>query len=292
MIEDFWATWPLFQHAWIAGWCIAAMLALLGVLVVARDQVFVGAAVAQASGLGVSVGLFLTGIGLTVGSPGDGHDHTHGGFGWPGTMSVIAGVVAAVVTSGAARGRGDRVTGWVFLASSSVGLLLLTRSPHGLAEIEHLMASSIIGADRIDQWLAVALLALTTIGVALARSRLVLLAIDPAMADAAGMRRRVWEMAIAIWLGGCLGFAMRVVGTLFVFGCLVLPAMCARCLCREVGSQYLIAPLVALLATVTAFVVANHWDLPPAQAAVALLCAAALAASALRRLRSLARRDP
>lgn len=291
MIEDFLATWPLFQHAWIAGWCIAAMLALLGVLVVARDQVFVGAAVAQASSLGVSVGLFLSGLGLTLGTPHDGHDHAHGGFGWPGSMSVIAGVVAAVVTSGAARGRGDRLTGWVFLASSSVGLLLLTRSPHGLAEIEHLMASSIIGADRIDQWLAFALLALTTIGVVLARSRLVLLAIDPAMADVVGMNRRAWEVAIAIWLGVCLGFGMRVVGTLYVFGCLVLPAMCARSICREVRTQYLVAPLVALVATATAFVAANHWDLPPAQAAVGLLCGAAAAASALRRVRALARRD-
>ena len=56
---DFAETWPLLWHGWIAGWLIAVTLALPGVLVVAREQIFIGAAVAQASTVGVAAGMWL-----------------------------------------------------------------------------------------------------------------------------------------------------------------------------------------------------------------------------------------
>ena len=49
MIQEFVASWPLFHNTYLVGWLIALLLALVGVLVVARDQIFIGAAVSQAS---------------------------------------------------------------------------------------------------------------------------------------------------------------------------------------------------------------------------------------------------
>jgi hypothetical protein len=49
--------------------------------------------------------------------------------------------------------------------------------------------------------------------------------------------------------------------------------------------MFVVTPVVALLGTVAGFVVANHWDYPPAQMSVALLCAL-LAASAVARRRA------
>jgi ABC-type Mn2+/Zn2+ transport system permease subunit len=51
----------------------------------------------------------------------------------------------------------------------------------------------------------------------------------------------------------------------------VLPGLVARNLCRTVRGMLVAAPVIALASVVTAFVVANHYDWPPGQAAVALL---------------------
>ncbi len=59
MIESFLASWDLFRDTYLVGWLLAVLLSLLGVFVVARDQVFLGAAVTQASTLGVALALAL-----------------------------------------------------------------------------------------------------------------------------------------------------------------------------------------------------------------------------------------
>ena len=85
------------------------------------------------------------------------------------------------------------------------------------------------------------------------------------------------------WIGFAIGFSIRTSGTLYTFGCLVLPALVAKNLCREVRPMLLVSPLVALVTGAAAFVLANHYDYPPAQMAVALLCGALLLAWLVRR---------
>jgi ABC-type Mn2+/Zn2+ transport system permease subunit len=79
---------------------------------------------------------------------------------------------------------------------------------------------------------------------------------------------------------------MRVSGMLYTFGCLVLPALVAKNLSREIRPLLWLAPSVALAASLAGFVLAHHFDVPPAHATVALLSAALLAAWGARRLRS------
>jgi ABC-type Mn2+/Zn2+ transport system permease subunit len=148
------------------------------------------------------------------------------------------------------------------------------------------VSSSIIGATRADVWLF-AVLALTTIAAAAAlRARLLLFAIDPEMAAAVGMPTGAWSAAIAAWLGLAVGVSMRVTGLLYTFGCLVLPPLIAAALCRQARDLFVIAPLVALGTGVVGFVLANHFDNPPAQMAVALQAAALGLVWLLRRRRS------
>jgi ABC-type Mn2+/Zn2+ transport system permease subunit len=53
--------------------------------------------------------------------------------------------------------------------------------------------------------------------------------------------------------------------------------------------MFLVAPLVALLAGGAGFVLANHYDTPPGQTAVAILCVLPLLAWPVRSLRGLRR---
>ena len=281
MIADFVASWSLFHNAYLVGWLLAVVLATIGVLVVARDQIFIGAAVSQASVLGIAVvlraGPTLAGLGLT------GADSE----GFQSVMAVVASALAALTTtrwSEHGRSTHEALTGWVYLLGASAAILVVAHSPHGLEEVHRVLSSSIIGASASDVWLFAGLAVLTLGAVTLRARELVLVAIDPAMAAAVGLRVRVWSAAVSVWLGMVVGLAINLAGVIYAFGCLVLPALVARNLCREVRHMFVVAPAVGLLAAVVGFVLANHWDYPPAQMTVALLCGL-LAASALVRPR-------
>jgi ABC-type Mn2+/Zn2+ transport system permease subunit len=280
VIESFVASWPLFHNSYLAGWGIALLLSLLGVWVVARDQIFIGAAVAQASTFGVASGLWIAS--LWPAGPARLLETHPGRSG----AAILFALIATLVTArggGGGRESHEAITGWVFLVSAAGATLLLAHSPHGLDEIEQLLTSSLIGAARADVWQFAAFSLLALAAIAAARRPLLLFAIDPAMAGAVGMRTRRWGAAVAVVLGVSIGLAIHVAGTLYTFGCLVLPALVARSLAREVGQMLWLSPIVGVSASVAAFVLANEYDYPPAQVAVALLCVALAGAWGWRR---------
>jgi ABC-type Mn2+/Zn2+ transport system permease subunit len=269
VIESFVASWELFQHTWLAGWSIAALLSLLGVFVVARDQIFIGAAVAQASTLGVAVALWLGGL-AALGSEWFEGDALRSGF------AVGFALLATLVTSrgGGRQASHEAITGWVFLLAAGGATLLLAHSPHGTEEIHRLLASTLIGATRGDVLLFGGMTAATVAIVAAWSRPLLLLSVDPPMAAAVGLRAGLWNALSAIWLGVAVGLSIRVSGMLYVFGCLVLPSLVARSLARELRGLLVLAPALALAASGAGFVFAHAGDYPPAQVTVVLLAGA------------------
>ncbi|MCK6553293.1 metal ABC transporter permease [Candidatus Binatia bacterium] len=265
MIADFLASWPLFQHTYLAGWLIGVVLALIGVVVVARDQIFLGAAVSQASMLGIAVGMLF---GSASGASDCSWCRSDWALSvWGGCFAVVGALAPSVI-----RGEStEAVTGWVFITGASLAIVLMAHSPHGLEDIHRLMSSTIIGATAEDV-AAFALLTLAAVGVLVATlPRVLLLVLDPEMAAAVGMRVEVWERVLSVVFGVAVGVSIRVAGMVYAFACLVLPALVARNVCREVRSMFLVAPLVALVSGMVAFVLANHHDLPPGQVGAALL---------------------
>jgi zinc/manganese transport system permease protein len=280
MIGEFIASWPLFQTTYLSGWLIAVLLAMVGVLVVARDQIFLGAAVAQASTLGVALNLWLASLGLGVAGIWLERPESHA------VMAVAFSILAALLTvhrGDAGRESPEAVTGWVFLAASSLSILIVAKSPHGLEEVQRLLASSLIGATETDLAVLTVLTVLTGAAALWLHPRLLLFALDPPMAAAVGMRTRLWSGATAVWLGLTVGGSLHASGLIYAFGCLVLPALVAKNLCRQVRAMFWVAPLTALLAAVAGFVLANHYDFPPGQLTVALLAGALVPAWAWRR---------
>lgn len=278
MIRDFMNSWDLFANTYLAGWLIAVMAAMVGVIVVARDQIFIGAAVAQASTFGIALAMGAAGwIGHGI------EDHQ-----LAPVMAVVFAIGAAVLTARPGRiGREshEAVTGWVFLAASSGAILLVAHAPHGLDEVQRLLASSIIGASNTDVVVFATLAICTAIAMAGSHRTLRLLVMDEQTAAVLGVRVRLWNLGLAIWLGLVLGLSLRVSGMLYTFGCLVLPAMMAKSLCRRVAPMFIVAPAISLATGVAAFVLANDHDLPPAQTNVALLAGGVLATWAIRRIR-------
>jgi zinc transport system permease protein len=279
-MSGFLASWSLFWPSFVAGWVIAALLAVIGVWVVARREVFLGAAVSQASALGIAVALSL---GSVSGA------HWLEGDLASAALAIVAAVATALVSArggGPGRESAEAIVAWIFLLAASLPTLLLAHSAHGLEEIHRLAFSTLLGATPADLVVLGALLAATVLFAARFRDPLLLVALDGETAAAFGVPRRRLVIGAALWLGVCVGFAMRVSGMLFAFGCLVLPALAARRLARESRPLFWMAPALALAVALPGFVVAHALDVPPAQMTVALLCAALAAAWAFARPRA------
>lgn len=262
-------SWPLLGDAWLAGWILAPLLGILGVLVVARRQIFIGAAIAQSATAGVAAGLAVS---IWIGS-----HRSHAGEAVLGAAcAILAGIIAALaVGCSASRRPGglDGRTGWIYLVSAAAGVLLLAQDPHGSHLVSRLLASSLLGASAADAGIFAVLLAGAVLVTIVARDRLALIAIDPGFARSLGMNLRRWDVGIALTLGVAISLAINASGLLYAFGCLVLPAMAARTICREVRSQFWVAPVIALLGVLPGFAIANHHDLPPGQVSVLILAA-------------------
>jgi ABC-type Mn2+/Zn2+ transport system permease subunit len=284
MIDDFISSWPLFHNTYLAGWFLAAMLSVIGVIVVARNQVFVGAAISQASTLGIALALWAS----TAIADAPVFLSSDAAF----TLTSVLFSIAASILTTRAGGTGntgrespEAITAWVFLLGAAGSILVVSHSPHGVEEVHRLVASSIIGATTTDV-VVFGALAIATAGAAAVWYRPILLwVMDPLTAGISGARVPLLNAGVSIWLGLAVGLSIRASGTLYTFGCLVLPALVAKSLCREVRTMFLVAPVIALLTAVTGFVVANHYDFPPAQVTVTLLCLLVPVAWVLRAMR-------
>jgi ABC-type Mn2+/Zn2+ transport system permease subunit len=280
VIADFLSAWPLFRESFLALWLIALLLSVVGVFVVVRDQIFVGAAISQASALGIALGLCL------------GSEWSAEGSFWRSDLflalvAVTFAIAAALGTARAAavgRESHEAVTGFVFLLGSSGALLVIAHSPHGLDDVERLLSSSSFGATMHDVALLAIVAAASLLFVLTCRRELLLFALDQPTARALGVRRRLDALASA-WLGLAIGVSLRSSGLLYSFGCLVLPALIAKSLCPATLPMLLVAPLVAVGASMAAALIGHAADFHPAHVTVALLCLLLAAAWAWRSVR-------
>jgi ABC-type Mn2+/Zn2+ transport system permease subunit len=264
MIPDFIASWPLFAQTYLTGWLMAVLLSLLGVYVVARDQIFMGAAIAQASTLGIALSMVVASC-----LP---HFHLHAlehaATWWAVGFACTASYVMSL--NSGRRESHEAVTAWIFLLSSSLSVLVVAHSPHGLDEIQRLASSSLIGATVVDTLLFAVLAVLVCGFIARYHRHLTLLALDPAMAAAVGLKPARWYHGVALALGLVVGCSIRSAGLLYTFGCLILPALTAKSLVRTLRPLYVLSPVLGLTTALAGFMLAHHLDLPPAQATIAL----------------------
>lgn len=279
MIASYLESWQTFAPTYLASAGLATLLGALGVPMMARDQVFLGAAAAQSATLGValtmglSAGLFGVSVGL---------------LGAPASTTVAALLFATGATllmsrrDGWLRQTPEAITGMVFLAASALTALLLINSPFALRDAQQRMFSSATSASWVEAIAALAAAA-GVVGVAVARrDAIALQMLDRATAVACGLRVRAWGLGHAGALGLAVGLSVGVAGLLFTLGALILPAMIGRAACRTTTGMLLLAPAAAGVTALAASFVSHAMDLPLGPTVVGMLTLATPAGLLLR----------
>lgn len=265
----------LFRDALMGSLVIAITCSILGVYIVLRRIVFVGAALAQLSSAGVALALFLSGAAWA------------GGIGRHPTEAALAltlfGVLFLAFESPRSLVPRDAAIGIAYTVAGAAGILLIAKATSAEAH-DILLQGSILGITPSDVRVLLAA-GLPVLILQLGFSRQVLfVSFDPETARTLGYRVRLWDLAFFGTLGLAIAAAMQYAGVLLVFDYLVIPAVTALLLARTMPGAIILSIVAAVVATVVGFLLSVTYDLPTAPAIAACSGALAIAVWAIRAL--------
>lgn len=249
-------TVPFMRNILLAGVLVAMGLAPLSVYVVLRRIVFVGAAVAEISSAGVALAILLQ-------LP-------------PFAVALVLTVLTFLAFSRAAdspRLPVEALIGLLYAGGSAAAVLLIVKSPRGEGSILNVLFGNILTVPEPLLWAMVGAFAIVLAIQYLAYKEFLIVAYDPDMARAMGIRVGLWNTIFYVALGVAVALAIRGVGALLTFTLLVAPGAAALCFAQRLGSAFVIAAVLGLVATVAGVFGSFWFDLPTGPTIVALLAA-------------------
>jgi zinc transport system permease protein len=257
----------LFREALYGALVIAVACSVLGVYVVLRRIVFVGAAIAQLSSAGIALALFLGGVGGLSGLAGH-----------PTACALAFGLAGAMFFGlGGGHRAGvppDATIGVTYAAAAAVGVLLIAKAKTGEAH-DIFLQGNILGITRADTLVLLAVSIPVLLVHVLFYKEFLFVSFDREMARTMGYRVTFWNLFLYFTLGLVIAFAMQFAGVILVFNFLVLPAVTGLLLARSMAGIFTVAVLSGVLAAGVGFSLSVPFDLPSGPTIIA--CSAAMA---------------
>ncbi len=254
----------LFPGSIAAGVLIAALCSALGVVVILKRMVFIGAALSEGAACGIALAM-VTGLPPFVGA---------------GALTLAFGLGLSRPYESSRIPR-DAVLGVLFVGAGAASLLIAARAGLGLEEIKTLLYGDLI-LTRPGDLLLIALVALP-LAVAGWRFRHAILYsfLDREAALLLGVKVRRCELLFFAALALAVAVAARAAGAMLVFAYLVVAPSAALLLSQCMGRVVALACGLSAACTLAGLYLALALDLPANQLIVALLVAA-LAGAAIR----------
>jgi ABC-type Mn2+/Zn2+ transport system permease subunit len=244
-----------FPYAVLAGLLIGVACALLGVFVILKRVVFIGIALSEMAACGVAMALLLS-VPPFVGA----------------VVLTLLTVCLLALPFESRRIPRDAILGVLFVAASSLSVLLVSGSGHGLQEVKSLLYGDLILTSRADFFVVCGVM-LPAIACLLVFMRPTLYAfLDRESATVLRVRPGRWELLFFLILGLVVAAASKVAGAVLVFCYLIAPAAAALLLARRLWLVLTLACLFAVLATLFGIGLSFSADLPTNQTICAVAC--------------------
>jgi len=260
----------LFREALYGALVIAIACSVLGVYVVLRRIVFVGAALAQLSSAGIALALFLSGAGIVSGVAGH-----------PTAFALAFALAGAMFFGVGGSNRAgvppDATIGVGYAVAAAAGILLISKAKSGEAH-DIFLSGNILGITREDTLVLLAITIPVLVAHALFYKEFLFVSFDRETARTLGYRVTFWNLFLYFTLGLVIAFAMQFAGVMLVFDFLVLPAVTGLLLARSMAGIFTVSVISAILAAVVGFSLSVPFDLPSGPAIIAVSGALALLA--------------
>ena len=251
----------LFREALYGTLVIGVACAVIGVYVVLRRIVFVGAALAELSSAGIALALWLEGQSLMLGLA------TH-----PIALALAL-TIAGVLFFGAGGGRGrippDATIGVTYAVAGAAGILLISKAAVGEAH-DIFLAGSILGLTRSDTIVLLGVAIPVLLVHAVFYKEFLFVSFDRETARTLGYNISFWNLLLYFTLGVVIAFAMQSAGVMLVFNFLVLPAVTGLMVSRSMAGVFLWSVVSALVASLIGFTLSVRFDLPTSPSIIAV----------------------
>jgi zinc transport system permease protein len=266
----------LFKDALYGALVLSVVCSTLGVYVVLRRIVFVGAAIAELSSMGIALSLWLAGMGWLTSATGH-----------PVAFALVF-ALAGALFFGAGGGTKsgvppDATIGVTYAVAAAAGILLISKAKAGEAH-DIFLQGNILGITRADTYVLLAVSVPVLVAHALFYKEFLFVSFDRDTASTLGYNVTFWNLFLYFTLGLVIAFAMQFAGVMLVFNYLVLPAVTGMLIARSMGGIFAVATASALLASFVGFTLSVPFDLPSGPAIIATSGVLALLAWAIRGL--------
>jgi len=243
------------------------LLSYLGVHVVGRGIVFVDLALGQISMLGVAFANYIE------------KD--------PTVIAIIFTMVGAFLLSFInvkdKRLKQEAIIGIVYAVASAATVLLISKAPHGEADISEVLFGSLFTVTT--QQILIMATVFGAIGLMhfIFRRRFFELTekFENHEVEQLGVFN-LWNFLFYLSIGLAIVLAVRAGGVIPVFSYIVVPPVAAILLTRQKGSLVLIAMLLSLLGSFFGIYFSMHFDFPAGSSVVAMLGVIFILAAAIR----------
>jgi ABC-type Mn2+/Zn2+ transport system permease subunit len=245
-----------FPYALYGSILVATICGFLGVYIVAKRVVFLGAVLTQVSVLGIAL-TFLPWFAIP---------HTLGSL----TVTLISVVILARMLTGKIIPR-DAVLGFVFVTSIAARILIMQKTPKvEVSEVENLLRGDIlfVTPDLFYLMLGVFVVALAIHMIFF--KEFTYISFDAETAGTQGYNAGAWELVFYLIAGVVISVATHMVGDIFVFGFLVIPAVSAMLVLKSVRRMFAFAVAVGIISPLIGLFLAFKYDFPSSPAIVAV----------------------
>src|SRR5258706_2190750 len=247
---------PFMVQAFAAAVITGILLSYLGVHVVGRGIVFVDLALGQISSLGVAFAAFI-GTGLTS---------------IPLIFTLVGALLMSFINIRDKRLKQEAIIGILYAFTSSLTVLLISKTPHGDSDIQEVLFGNILSVS----WEQI-----TTLGIvfgAIALMHLVFFKKFFALTESFENGENhlvgifnIWNFLFYISIGLAIVFAVKINGVIPVFSYLIIPAVSAILLTKNKIAVLVIAFIISILAGFFGLNFSFHYDFPAGSSIVTIL---------------------
>ena len=235
-----------------------------------RRLVFMGVALPQISSTGVAIALsFPLWLGFHLTDHGSHSAHM---LAFVGSMAFsLAAILMLAFLERRGRGQPEGRLGTAYVVAAALSILLLSKNPYGEIGWLDLLKGEVITISNFDLLLTAATLTIVLVALGLFHKELLLVSFDRAMAMTLGKNVVFWDVLLYLLIGLTVSMAVLSVGPLIAFGFLLIPALTAHLLARNMRQFTALASLVGGAAAFFGFWIAYQSDLPVGPTDVVLL---------------------
>ena len=237
-----------FPEAVTAGMMMAVTCSFLGVFVVLKRLVFIGATLSEVAACGIAASLY----------------YQVNPF-WGAIAFTMAAVTLLAVSQEEYRIPRDSIMAVLFVLASCLAILFVAKSSFGLEEVKSFLYGDLILTSSADLRILSMSVVPVTLLIFFFRRPVIYTFLDQDEAKVLGIKTRFWELCFYYAMGIVISAASKLGGMLLVFCYLVVPPIAGLILSNRLFLAVALSVLLSIVSTLAGFYISYQYDLPTNQ---------------------------